>query len=394
MVEIRESPKGRELAGKTPIVMVLNSDFKRHAQGGVENFAKDLTTTLREKGLDVRQAGILLDGRKEEEQEYGIARGGISNYRFLFKLFRLAFRLRGQKRLVVHVQRPDHLVPFILLSRKRRVLISTIHGPQRKAILENKGRMVGTFYNALENMGFRLADRIVFTDSNTMDWYLQLSPRLKGKSVTIPPGVSDYFRSRIPRDEAISRLGIDRNDRILCFVGRLEHEKNVELLIRTFSKVSARHDDLRLAIAGDGSLREPLETLSKDLGVGAKITFLGQLDREGVRNLLISSDAMLLVSKWEGSPLVLREALAVGTPVICSDVGDVCQLVRDELSGYIVKEPTEESLAAGMEKAYARRGARVPETYSAELSWNRIADGFIAVYEDSLRNRERLGKVG
>jgi glycosyltransferase involved in cell wall biosynthesis len=394
MVEIGKPYGSHESAGKVPIVMVLNSDFKRHSQGGVENFAKDLTATLREKGLDVRQAGTMLDGRNEEENEYGIAKGETSNYRFLFKLVRLAFRLRKQKRLIIHVQRPDHLVPFILLSKRKRMLVCTIHGPQRKAILENKGRIVSMVYNALENMGFRLADRIVFTDSNTMDWYLHLFPRLREKAVTIPPGVSAYFRSRIPRDEAISKLGFNKDDRIFCFVGRLEHEKNVELLIRTFSKVSTTHNNLRLAIAGDGSLREQLETLSKDLRMEDKVTFLGQLDREHVRDLLLSSDAMLLVSKWEGSPLVLREALAVGTPVICSDVGDACQLVRDESSGYIVREPTEESLAAGMEKAYARIGARVPEICSAEFSWDKIADRFIAIYGDSSGDRQPIGRMG
>jgi len=381
MVEIGRSLSSYELAEKTPIIMVLNSDFKRHTQGGVENFAKDLTTALRGKGLDVRPVGILLDGRNEDKNEYGIARGRVSNYRFLFKLVRLAIRLRKQQRLVIHVQRPDHLVPFALLSKKKKMLVCTIHGPQRKAILENKGKLISTIYNALENVGFRLADRIVFTDSKTRDWYFHLLPWLREKSVTIPPGVSAYFSSRIPRDEAISNLGFNKNDRIFCFIGRLEHEKNVELLIRTFSKVSTRHNDLRLAIAGDGSLRKHLETLSKNLGMEIKVLFLGQLNREGVRNLLLSSDALLLVSKWEGSPLVLREALSVGTPVICSDVGDACQLVRDELSGYIVGEPTEESLAVAMEKAYTRIGTRVPVTYSAEFSWDKIADRFIAVYE-------------
>lgn len=394
MVEIRRSLGSHELAGRTPIIMVLNSDFKKHAQGGVENSTKDLTAALRGKGLDVRPAGILLDGRNEDKDEYGIAKWGVSNYRFLFKLVRLAIRLRKQQRLVIHVRRPDHLVPFALLSKKKRRLVCSIHGPQRKAILENRGKLISMIYNALEVMGFRLADRIVFTDSITMDWYLHLLPSLREKSIAIPPGVSAYFRSRIPRDEAISKLGFNKSDRIFCFIGRLDHEKNVELIIRTFSKVSTRHIDLRLAIAGDGSLRRHLEALSKNLGMETKISFLGKLDREGVRNLLLSSDAMLLVSKWEGSPIVLREALAAGTPVICSDVGDAWQLVRDEESGYVVRESTEESLAVAMEKAYARMGARVPEIYSAEFSWDKIADRFIAIYGDSVGEISLFGKIG
>ncbi len=394
MVEIRRPNGSHESAEKVPIVMVLNSDFKRHSQGGVENFAKDLAGALREKGLDVRPAGTLLDGRNEEENEFGIAKGEISNYRFLFKLVRLAIRLRKQQRLIIHVQRPDHLVPFVLLSKKRRMLICTVHGPQRKAIIENKGRIVATVYNTLENVGFRLANKIVFTDSNTMDWYFHLLPWLREKSVTIPPGVSAYFHSRIPRDEAITKLGLKKSDRIFCFIGRLEHEKNVELLIRAFSKASARHADLRLAIAGDGSLRGQLETLSKDLGIANAVAFLGQLDREGVRNLLLSSEAMFLVSKWEGSPLVLREALSAGTPVICSDVGDACQLVRDESSGYVIKETTEESLSDAIEKAYAKNGARVPETYSTEFSWDKIADRFIAIYNESIGERAPLRRRG
>lgn len=131
----------------------------------------------------------------------------------------------------------------------------------------------------------------------------------------------------------------------------------------------------------------------RTVGVWTRVSFLGQLNREQVKYLLMSSDAMILVSKWEGSPLVLREALSSGTPVICADIGDAFQLIHDETCGYIMREPTEESLAEAMEKVYSRGGERVPKDYSAEFSWDGIAERFIVVYEQAFRDTRR-GREG
>lgn len=236
MGEMKGRSVGDPEIGETPVVIVLNSDFQRPSQGGAENYAKDLAQVLRERGLNIHPAGILLGGRKEMEGEYAVARKKVSDYSFSFRLVRLAFKLRRCGRIIVHAHSPEHLVPFLLLSKRKRVLICTIHGPQRKAILERKGRIVSSIYNALEVIGFRAADAVVFTDSRTLAWYLASLPWLKDKSTTIPPGVSSTFLHRIPREEAMAELGFAKTERIFSFVGRLEHEKNVNLIIEAFSK--------------------------------------------------------------------------------------------------------------------------------------------------------------
>ncbi len=102
----------------------------------------------------------------------------------------------------------------------------------------------------------------------------------------------------------------------ICAAGRLQRQKDFPTLIRAFAKLRAGRD-CRLLILGEGSARPRLEALITELGLADQVALVGF--QANPYAYLARADLFVLSSAWEGSPNVLTEALALGTPVVATD---------------------------------------------------------------------------
>jgi glycosyltransferase involved in cell wall biosynthesis len=108
--------------------------------------------------------------------------------------------------------------------------------------------------------------------------------------------------------------------------------------------------DVTLVVAGEGPERAMLERRSGELGVAARVRFLGSLPRDDVLRLFRAADASLLPSAWENFPHTVVESLAVGTPVIATEVGGVPEVVRDGRNGLLVPPEDPTALAEAIDR--------------------------------------------
>ena len=169
---------------------------------------------------------------------------------------------------------------------------------------------------------------------------------------------------------------------------RLEEQKGHAVLLDALAEVRRRDHDFVCALAGDGTLREPLARRAAELGLADHVHFLGRLDDVGP--LLLAADAVILPSRWEGLPLILLEALARARPVVASAVGGVPDVVEDEVTGRLVPPGDPAALADALEGFHGRPDAalklgrageqRIEEAYT----WPRVAEAFELVYDDVL----------
>jgi glycosyltransferase involved in cell wall biosynthesis len=146
------------------------------------------------------------------------------------------------------------------------------------------------------------------------------------------------------RDEARAQLGLD--GAVLGFAGRLGAAKAIDVALRALARV----DGVTLVLAGDGPERASLEALADELGLTERVRFAGALPREQVLALYRAADAALLSSAWENFPHSVVEALAVGTPVISTDVGGVAEAVEDGVNGLLVPAGDVERLAEAIDR--------------------------------------------
>ncbi|MHB8434035.1 MAG: glycosyltransferase [Candidatus Tyrphobacter sp.] len=204
--------------------------------------------------------------------------------------------------------------------------------------------------------------------------------RLRSLGVTtriavVPSGIDVAHFASGRRDEAL-RASLGAADGcLLLFVGRLAKEKSLDVLLRGLA--IARRDDVHLAIAGDGPAADELRELARELGLTARVRFMGEVQRERLPDLYASSDAFVFPSTSETQGLVLAEALAAGLPVIAADAPQNRDVLDSEAE---LVPPTAAAFAASIERAVPateerRAAARAAGArFSLETQIERILD--------------------
>jgi len=134
--------------------------------------------------------------------------------------------------------------------------------------------------------------------------------------------------------EARAALGLEPQHVVLGAVGRLEPQKRFDLLIDTFAALQAKRPELRLIIAGDGSLRRALEEQRNGRGLRDQIILTGHVT--DVVPLHHAFDLFVQSSDYEGTPNSVLEAMAMETPIVATEAGGTAELVHDGVHGRII----------------------------------------------------------
>ena len=144
----------------------------------------------------------------------------------------------------------------------------------------------------------------------------------------------------------MQQLEVPRSPLILA-IGRLSGEKGVDTLLRAFALVSGKFPGWRVVIAGEGVERSNLMELREKLHLGTRVEFIGQV--RDVEPLLASASLFVHASRREGFPNALLEAMAMGTPVICTDCrSGPSEIVQDRVNGRLIAVDDVRALSEAM----------------------------------------------
>jgi glycosyltransferase involved in cell wall biosynthesis len=167
-------------------------------------------------------------------------------------------------------------------------------------------------------------------------------------SVIRPPVDTDVYRP-MPRGEARAAGGLPLERRSILYLGRLQDAvKRVRAIIRAFAAVAPEAPDLDLLVAGTGRDEKALRRQAEELAPG-RVRFTGWVSGARAKSALYaSSECLVLASVREGSPGVVGEALACGTPVVAPSVGGIDDLVEDGVTGYLLPPGDDDALAAAL----------------------------------------------
>lgn len=213
-----------------------------------------------------------------------------------------------------------------------------------------------------------------------------------GGGVTRLPNPVDLSSYSVVGGDAVrARHGLPSEAPVLIYLGRLAHEKNLDVLLEAFGQALTARPDLRLLVVGDGPARAGLERQARDLPV----VFAGAVEYARVPEYLAAADAFVTASTSEVLPMSMIEALAAGAPLLAARSPAAEDLVRDGVNG-VLCEPGAGPLAAGMirvltsgELGRLREGAR-----RSALAYDVTARArdLVAVYEAVRRDRNpRVG---
>jgi glycosyltransferase involved in cell wall biosynthesis len=190
--------------------------------------------------------------------------------------------------------------------------------------------------------------------------------------------------------ELRQQLGFRPDDVVIGSVGRLVEQKDYPTQLRAFALAAARVPSLRMAIAGDGPLRWMLEQMARELGIAAKVRFLGNWD--DVPALLRSVDLFTLASKFEPFGVALLEAQAAGLPIVATAVNEIPEIVADGESGMLTPAENASNMAdlfvmlAQDRDCRVRLGGRA-RMQAQQHSLQAVVAAYESLYDASLEHR-------
>jgi glycosyltransferase involved in cell wall biosynthesis len=139
----------------------------------------------------------------------------------------------------------------------------------------------------------------------------------------------------LDRTEVRTRYGLDPNRTVFLFVGRVDHEKRLDVLLQAIKLLD--RDDVQLAIAGHGAAQEHLKTMVSELGLGDRVHFTGFVPAEDLPALLNSADIFTMPSEAELLSIASLEAMACGRPVLLANAVALPELAGDGVNGYLFR---------------------------------------------------------
>ncbi len=153
------------------------------------------------------------------------------------------------------------------------------------------------------------------------------------------------------RAEPRIQFGLDPEAIVFIFVGRLDNEKGLEIVVRAFARL--KNPDACLVLAGRGSLAGHLKNLCRSLGIERQVRFPGYIQEKDLPRLLAAADCFVMAGFAELQSIATLEAMACGLPVLAANARALPELVADGENGFLFTPHSVESLYGVMKKFLA-----------------------------------------
>ncbi len=228
-----------------------------------------------------------------------------------------------------------------------------------------------------------IAERMTRTALHEADGVIAVSDDLKRVLVsrygvrpdavrTVVNGFNTGVFNARAQAECRAQLELPADGRLIVYVGRLIEAKGLRELFTAFGKLAQEDPGLRLAIVGDGVMRDEVHRLAQQTEMSGRVHLPGGLPPEQVASWIGASDLLTLPSWSEGYPNVVVEALACGRPVVGTDVGGMREILRED-NGVLVPPRDADALADGLRLCLARDWDRAAIAAAMTRTWDDVA---------------------
>jgi glycosyltransferase involved in cell wall biosynthesis len=308
--------------------------------GGAQKVLVQLAEAWRSSGkrvVVITLAGEDLDFHKLAKGVSRIVIGGVGESRSRFgglwanamRILRLrrALRTANPAVAVSFVAQTSILTIIAALGLNMRAVVSERNDPRRQSL--------GPIWNFLRRVVYPWADLVTANSRGALDTLADFVARdqlLYVPNPLTPPPASEAMVLAAPT---------------ILTIGRLSHQKAHDVLLKAFAIFCKSHLDWRLAIMGEGQKKASLLALTAELGIMNSVDWIGT--QSDPYTWLQAARIFVLVSRHEGSPNALMEAMSCGLPCIISDGSPgPLELIENEVSGAVVPLENPVALASAL----------------------------------------------
>lgn len=269
------------------------------------------------------------------------------------------------------------------LARVGRPTAPLVHTPHGFAF-------AGYFSNKRERIAFKVAERVLSPLTSRVTCVCEAEAALaatvcSAEKIRVVYNGIEPPASPPPREDLAA---LRESGPVICAISGLRPGKGIETLIDALPCVLERSPAVRVVIAGGGSERDPLRERAGRLGVTGALRMIGETN--DVYGVLAAADLFVAPSWAESFPYSVLEAMALGLPIVATDVGGVGEAIEDEVTGLLVPARNSKALGAAVsdlldDRARAvRLGQAAAKRLQERFTLRQMIERTLAVYDELL----------
>jgi len=182
---------------------------------------------------------------------------------------------------------------------------------------------------------------IIYSKSLIRGWDLE---KHKNKIYIANEHHLDFYKFNIRKE-------LDKRDNIVGYIGALTEGKGVFNFVQAIPKIIKEREDIKFLICGNGQLREQIQKYLQEHDLNSKVKLVGWIPHNEIPAYLNKLKLLVLPSYTEGLPNIMLEAMACGTVVLVTPVGAIPDVIRNEETGFIIKNNSPECIAENIIRA-------------------------------------------
>ncbi len=252
-------------------------------------------------------------------------------------------------------------------------------------VLSPISRPISYFISEYGALLYRGAKHIVMPTQSALQLFN--TTRIEAPVVAISNGINlERFQPLKPTDAIYKKFDIPRKDPIISWIGRLDEEKHINILIQALELLHWSEHKFHCVIVGAGNDEDNLHALVNTLKLNDKVTFTGLVSDEDLTQLHRVGDIFAVPSPTELQCLAMLEAMASGKPVVAVDAGALGELCLTDDNGYLIPVDDVEAMAMALvklldnpklRKTFGRRSLEIATRHDVKV----VMPEFVALYE-------------
>lgn len=389
--------------------ILIVTDLHWPTINGVATFSRNIARGMAERGHKVHVIAPSQTGKKGEEIDgnYTIHRTASVPFPFYQNLRISLNPSREVKKIidditpdVVHIQTPLLIGQFAMRhAKKNHIPVMVTNHAMPENLMDNL-KLLAPVSRPINYILIEIGARFYFkADVITMPTQSAIDMFKKADKTNVPTypisnGVDlSRFTEGRASDDIYDKFSIPRDKKIVSYLGRLDGEKHLSVLIRAFDRIKGKVPDAHLLIVGGGTDEEHLKRLVYQYQLGDRTTFTGRVSDDDMEQLHRVGMVYVMPSPAELQSIATLEAMASGKPIVAVDAGALNELCISGHNGYLCEVDDDEEIADALLTILTndtKRAAFGVESLkiAAEHDIRTTFDRFESIYSDLVKQQK------